>query len=116
MSPRNSSAAVVNMVKRTNCHRMICQPSLEPLLSAVQAELETEDFALQVDDLLHIEVAFPTLFGKDSDEPAPYPEPAEPLTMEDVGLYLHSSGSTGFPKPIPQRYFDMLQNCNTREF
>ena len=102
------------MLKRVDCHRMICQASLDPLLSAVKAELETESYALEVQDLLHIDVAFPTLYGKPSDDPAPYPEPEVPLTMEDVGVYYHSSGSTGFPKPIPQRYFDMLQNCNSR--
>jgi acyl-coenzyme A synthetase/AMP-(fatty) acid ligase len=115
LSPRNSPAAVVNMLKRVECHHMICQPSLEHLLSAVQTQLETEDFALKVDDLLHIDVVFPTLYNKSSDDPVPYPASETPLTMEDIGIYMHSSGSTGFPKPIPQRYFDMLQNCNSRK-
>lgn len=113
MSPKNTAPAVINMLKRTSCHRIICQPSLSTLLSAIQAELDAEDYALQVDDLPAIEIIYPTLYGQD---PARnfrlYPVGNKPV-MDDIAFYLHSSGSTGFPKPIPQRYVNMLETCNS---
>lgn len=115
MSPRNSAPAIVNLLKRTSCHRMICQPSLSSLLFAVQEELDSECWSLTVENLPDIETIFPALYGKELDEEfAPYPT-RENVDKFDIAFYLHSSGSTGFPKPVPQRSVNMLEvsNCCT---
>ena len=86
---------------------------MDSLLSAVKAELNEENYALHVDHLPDLEVIYPTLYGKDSNENfSPYPAGSQP-EIDDLAFYLHSSGSTGFPKPIPQRYIHMLETCNS---
>ncbi|EKM50221.1 uncharacterized protein PHACADRAFT_153694 [Phanerochaete carnosa HHB-10118-sp] len=113
MSPRNSAPAIVSMLKRTSCHRMICQPSLDPLLANIQSELECDKHALQVDALPELEDIFPYLSGKSASEPCkPYPPGNKTFSADDTVFYLHSSGSTGFPKPVPQRQAAMLHTCN----
>ncbi|KAJ7625826.1 putative nonribosomal peptide synthetase, partial [Roridomyces roridus] len=44
------------------------------------------------------------------DEFVPYPGPSGVHTsLDDVAIYLHSSGSTGLPKPIPQTHRILIQ-------
>ena len=63
---------------------------MDALLSAIKAELDAEDFALQVDSLPEIESIYPTLYGKDSTENFRlYPVGSEP-EMNDLAFYLHS--------------------------
>ncbi|EKM50782.1 uncharacterized protein PHACADRAFT_264266 [Phanerochaete carnosa HHB-10118-sp] len=115
MSPRNSAPAIVDMLKRTSCRKILGQASMHSLLTDVQSELENEKYALQVDSLPELEEIFPTLRGGGStDLCESYPRSNEPFSMDDVVFYLHSSGSTGFPKPIPQRQADMLHTCSAR--
>ncbi|GJE90357.1 acetyl-CoA synthetase-like protein [Phanerochaete sordida] len=117
MSPRNSAPAVANMLKRTSCHRIISQPDqagLHELLQGVQSELagEVKDYKLQIDALPALDAVFPTRRAAESSAVAPYPRAAAPFSPDDTVFYLHSSGSTGFPKPVPQRNADMLHTCN----
>lgn len=114
MSPRNSAPAIINMLKQTSSHRIISQPALSPLLSEVQNELEAEGYALQVDDLPGLDEVFPSVYDESlSDDYVPYPPSEEPYDPKETALYAHSSGSTGFPKPIPQRHENMLECCNS---
>ncbi|GJE99007.1 acetyl-CoA synthetase-like protein [Phanerochaete sordida] len=103
MSPRNSVPAIVNMLRKTSCTRIISQAAFAPIIAEVQAELEKEGLNLAVDELPALQQIFPD-FGPagEAAEVEPFPAPARAPTDEDILLYLHSSGSTGFPKPIPQ--------------
>ncbi|EKM50750.1 uncharacterized protein PHACADRAFT_153004 [Phanerochaete carnosa HHB-10118-sp] len=113
MSPRNPAPAIVDMLKRTSCHRIVCQPSMHSMLPDVQFELENENYTLQIDSLPELEEIFPALRGASStDLCEPYPPSNRPFSMDDNFFYLHSSGSTGFPKPIPQRQADILHTCH----
>lgn len=44
----------------------------------------------------------------------PYPPPHEKPKMEDIMLYIHSSGSTGLPKPIPWTHKLLLLGMSRR--
>ena len=115
MSPRNSAPAIVQLLKQTTCHRIISQQSFRPLLTDVLDELSTESWALTIEDLPDIETIFPTLYGKETKGlVVPYPT-RETIDKHDIAFYIHSSGSTGFPKPVPQRFVNMLEvsNCRT---
>lgn len=92
------------MLEKISCHRIITQPS--PLISEVQSELGSRGFSLQVDELLPLPLIFPRFAPAGSDvnvnvEVEPYPASTEPYKPEDLVMYMHSSGSTGYPKPIP---------------
>ncbi|KAL6302718.1 hypothetical protein BKA93DRAFT_736353 [Sparassis latifolia] len=112
MSPRNSAPAIANMLERTCCHRVVSQPSLSPLSEAVRASV-SEGYELQVDALPTLSDIFPA-FGSTAGAavPSSYPAPAQPPACSDIVLYLHSSGSTGFPKPIPQTDITLLHWVN----
>ena len=113
MSPRNSPDAVVHMLEQTSCHYIITQASLMPLVSAVRDRCNSKDFVVHVEDLPDIYEMFPTL--KNPNGPSsytPYPAVDDDHSKDDVALYIHSSGSTGFPKPIPQTQTTMLEWCH----
>ncbi|CAL1703601.1 unnamed protein product [Somion occarium] len=111
MSVRNSPEAICSMLENSSCHRVITQPFLVPLVSAVQAQLAAKNFTLKIDDLPDVHSIFPTIRPNAPaavDVPA-YPPSDRKPEPNDVLLYLHSSGSTGHPRPVPQTQKIMLQ-------
>ena len=103
------------MLQKTSCHRIVSQAAFAPVIAEVQAELKKNGGDLIVDELPALQQIFPE-FGPSSPETAvdPFPALAKAPRPDDIVLYLHSSGSTGFPKPIPQRQVTVLQWCNAR--
>ncbi|PPR05125.1 hypothetical protein CVT24_010381 [Panaeolus cyanescens] len=108
ISPRNSAPAVVNLLKKSNCHRMITtQTTLSGLLTDITEELKNNDpeFALTIEEVPRFDDIFPKIGCENEDDPfTPYPGPATRPDLDELALYLHSSGSTGFPKAIPQTH------------
>ncbi|CCM02157.1 uncharacterized protein FIBRA_04235 [Fibroporia radiculosa] len=114
MSPRNSAPAIASMMERTGCHRVVTQPAFASLADAIQTELPPM-YSVQLDDLPVLADIFPSLLS--SYDPSrslvkPYPRPKNAPLPSDVVLYLHSSGSTGHPKPIPQTNTTLLHWCH----
>ncbi|KAI5990800.1 putative aminoadipate reductase [Pisolithus marmoratus] len=104
MSPRNSPAAIINLLKATKSHHLIAtQSSLGGLISEVKRELALHGdkvYDLQIDEPPTLATVYPYLSKETIDLPfSPYPKGE--MDNGDVMFYLHSSGSTGFPKPIP---------------
>ena len=103
MSPKLSAEAIAQLLKQTSAHRVITQGAFLPVIETVQAQLATKDFELVIDDLIQVEQAFPALFSGSSMSEATedvYPEPVQEPGADDVLMYIHSSGSTGFPTPV----------------
>ncbi|KAL1690001.1 hypothetical protein GGG16DRAFT_103377 [Schizophyllum commune] len=102
ISPRLSPAAVANLMRASNCHRLVAtQQTLQTLISGVEKELGARH-ALKVDEMPALNLIYPRLAEeKATDAFEPYPEA---LTSPKPELYLHSSGSTGFPKAIGHTY------------
>lgn len=106
------------MVQKVDCHHIITQPSVSSMVSAVKVQMTDQGYDLQVENLLPLSKVFPT-FGMERPEHdyvAPYPPSTEQVDPNRVVIYIHSSGSTGFPKPIPQTEKITLQWCKTRKF
>jgi acyl-coenzyme A synthetase/AMP-(fatty) acid ligase len=103
MSPKLSAEAVAQLMQRTGSHRIITQTAFAPIVKAVQSQLAAENHTVEAEDLIPIERAFPALKSDSTDSDlttGPYPSaPSEPA-MDDIVIYIHSSGSTGFPKPV----------------
>ncbi|KZP33066.1 putative nonribosomal peptide synthetase [Athelia psychrophila] len=101
MSPRNSPEALVAMLEKSSCHRVIItHASLGPLLSDVRSLLPA-DFALAVEEVPTLAQCYPNLGHEPANSAIEYPASSESHTLDDLAFYLHSSGSTGFPKPVP---------------
>lgn len=102
-------------MSKTSCSRVLSQKAFDHVLSDVRVELEKENLQLRVDDLPELHDIFPVLAGRKSDTMR-YPPSPEAVDMNDIALYIHSSGSSGPPKPIPQRHINMLHWCRACEF
>lgn len=91
-------------MEKTSCHRIIADSSTKALIADVQAELGSKNHEVKVTELPGLFDAYPSLApAADQDkyppyQPYPYSDTKHP---EEVVMILHSSGSTGFPKPIP---------------
>ncbi|KAJ7827451.1 hypothetical protein B0H13DRAFT_2241007 [Mycena leptocephala] len=96
ISPRNSPAAIVHLLRTTSCHRVISTCiTLEPL-----------------EGLSLLEV-YPNLGVEMPNCPfEPYRAPTNFPALDDVCLYLHSSGSTGLPKAIPQTHRALIEQSS----
>ncbi|KAI6117048.1 hypothetical protein EDD16DRAFT_1708011 [Pisolithus croceorrhizus] len=104
MSPRNSPAAIINLLKTTKSRHLIAtKSSLRSLISEVErrsTSYEDEAYGLQIDEPPTLAMVYPYMSEETIDSPfVPYPK--GDINNDDVMFYLHSSGSTGFPKPIP---------------
>ncbi|KAL6300002.1 hypothetical protein BKA93DRAFT_741263 [Sparassis latifolia] len=106
MSPRNSAAAIVKMLQGTDCHRIVHHAPFVSLTDAVRAALP-ESYHLQLDVLPSLSDVFPAFASPSAEHISP-PKPYFQTKPHDPVLYLHSSGSTGFPKPIPQSQLSVL--------
>ncbi|KAF9019777.1 putative nonribosomal peptide synthetase [Rhodocollybia butyracea] len=101
-----SIAAVVNLLKVSGAHRLLTTgATLHELIRGIKEKLTSTDpaYELSIEEVPIISQLFPKLGNeKVADEfeafslwKSIYPTPQE------TALYLHSSGSTGFPKCIP---------------
>lgn len=114
MSPKNSVPAFINLLEKTSCHRIISQPAFSSLIEGIQSQLAEKKYDVRVDELPALHDVFPGIFGSGEAAPVdPFPPATKPHSPDDNVLYLHSSGSTGFPKPVPQRQNFMLEFCTS---
>ncbi|OAX33021.1 acetyl-CoA synthetase-like protein, partial [Rhizopogon vinicolor AM-OR11-026] len=118
MSPRNSAEAVVNMMEKTNCRRLITtHHSLGSLIDGIKTSFVsqgTDMTQLQIDEVPALKDLYPT-FVRDLPNEAfvPYPLSTSRSSENDILFYLHSSGSTGFPKSIPMTNLTTTHWCST---
>ena len=107
------------MLRKTNCHRMIVsQTSLKDLITAIKAQLSQsgEAYALQIEESPQLTLAYPHMGSEIVASPfTPFQKGENEPEKEDVMFYLHSSGSTGFPRPIPITFLTGNHFCLMRE-
>ncbi|KIK91581.1 hypothetical protein PAXRUDRAFT_149195 [Paxillus rubicundulus Ve08.2h10] len=109
VSSRNSAAAIVNMMKETNCSWIVTLAHAhQGLINAICRE--SDGAQLILDELPTLARAFPKL-GKEvaADPFDPYPPSQKRPALDSPAIYIHSSGSTGFPKPIAHSYQIQIQ-------
>ncbi|KZT19320.1 acetyl-CoA synthetase-like protein [Neolentinus lepideus HHB14362 ss-1] len=114
ISPRNSAPAIHHMLSKTGCHRLLTTKAfLKPFLDSCEAEFAAKGYGLEITEIPAFTDVFP-LLGKETSD-----DPFEPFELkdwnpgfDDPALYLHSSGSTGFPKPITQTHRTVLHWCS----
>lgn len=105
------------MLQKTSAHRIIVDSGRHGLLAEIQAELKPKAYDLQVQEMPSLQFSFPVLDTEaynDAAEVGPYPH--KHIAQDDLCCYLHSSGSTGFPKPIPLKHQFLLNICRMRMY
>jgi acyl-coenzyme A synthetase/AMP-(fatty) acid ligase len=119
MSPRNISAAIIKMLKEVDCHKLLTtRETLKSLVSEIKADLarDSPGFELEVLEMPPVLEIYPKLGKETAQDPfEPYPKPAVRPDANDAVLYLHSSGSTGFPKSIKETYKILAQWASFRK-
>ncbi|TCD66635.1 putative NRPS-like protein biosynthetic cluster [Steccherinum ochraceum] len=108
LSPRNSPEAVYALLQKTSCHKLIVQPSLSGLGTAVQNAMHAQELEFEVIRLPELHHIFPSLHDNPTVEVDAYPR-GPSAAPDDVLFIVHSSGSTGHPKPLPQTNRSLLE-------
>ena len=104
------------MLQKTHCHRLVASKFTDPLSTGVQKALVAKGYILDLMRLPSIRSIFPGLYSTPPDvtyDATPYPAHVALQKPDDVVLIIHSSGSTGIPKPIPQTHKILLQWCRS---
>jgi acyl-CoA synthetase (AMP-forming)/AMP-acid ligase II len=103
MSPRNSSAAICHMLRKVSSHRLIVTASsVGSLLGDVKKELAASEYSLDIQELPAFPDIYPCFTRETISDPfEPIALPSRDAFVDGIIPYIHSSGSTGFPKPIP---------------
>lgn len=121
ISPRNTAAAIVNLLRTTSCHYVAATClTLKDLVYDILRELEHVDstYRLIIEEAPTLLKLFPDHHGFQECEPDPpcsFPAGGPTVNIDDVALYLHSSGSTGYPKAIPKSHRTILEYVTSRE-
>ncbi|KZP17631.1 putative aminoadipate reductase [Athelia psychrophila] len=112
ISPRNSTEAVVSMLEKSACKRILTtSASLGPLIAQIKALTPVD--SLRFDDAPTVLQCYPYLGHETHSHPfTPYPAPQTPHDPDQLLFYMHSSGSTGLPKPVPQTSRTLLGWCS----
>ena len=106
ISHRNSVEAIANLLEKTGSRRLLAQDSTFSLAQSAKQLLQAKNFDISIESLIPLHTVFPSLSPVQQDrsakDPEPYPPAPTPWKKNDVVMVLHSSGSTGLPKPVPQ--------------
>lgn len=110
----------MNLLRKTSCHDVIFGgASVRPLLEETLNELQGTSHKVDVIHVPDADQLFPIL-GKYAERPkelvSHYPKPANLHSLDNVRVYMHSSGTTSLPKPIPldERYMRFIGNCPSK--
>ena len=101
-------------------HRLVatCE-TLRDLIEDVKMEIFAKDptYELSIEELPALDVIFPRLGVETKKDPfIPYPALVKRPCLTDICMFLHSSGSTGLPKTIPQTHRTLLNWAASRKF
>lgn len=103
------------MLQKTSCHRILTTgASLSPLMAEIRSIID-KDYALSMEEIPTLAQIYPRLGCETVNDPfVLYPVPNPLRRLDDIVMYIHSSGSTGFPKPIKETNEIMLEWCYMR--
>ncbi|KAJ7058659.1 hypothetical protein C8F01DRAFT_1302507, partial [Mycena amicta] len=102
LSPRNSDAAIVHLLQSSGCHHLMVSsdPAMQTLAATVTArlpELQTLKLPSYQEIFEPSEGILETSFERGK------------ASLEETAVYMHSSGSTAFPKAIPLSFQVMFE-------
>ena len=99
LSTRLSTEAYINLLNETECHDILCTPTMEKAVAKIKKTRRLRNFSIPAIDT-YTQAAKPSemiLVGNET-------------ISKRVAFIIHSSGSTGLPKPIFQTHKACLSN------
>ena len=103
---------------KTSCHHLLTtRTTLKDLLDGVKVELEATNssYELNIEEVPSLHDIFPKLGVETEHDPfTPFKTNDQPK-LDEIAMYLHSSGSTGLPKAIPLKHQTLLDWTSTCE-
>ncbi|KAJ7892397.1 putative aminoadipate reductase [Mycena leptocephala] len=112
MSPRNSAAGIFQLLRASSCHRIVATcVTLAPVLAGLQQHIADVEpnFALDIEEIPSLAQTYPNLGAETPDcSFQPYSTQGS-ASLDDIALYMHSSGSSGLPKAIPQTHRALME-------
>ncbi|KAJ7715956.1 acetyl-CoA synthetase-like protein [Mycena metata] len=113
ISHRNSTAAIFQLLNNTSSHRLLTtKGSLAKTMDALSADFVQKNppYPLSMEEILLLGQIYPYLGHETTEDPfVPYPGPKSRTAVDEVAMYVHSSGDTGFPKSIPATHRTAIQ-------
>ncbi|KUI69374.1 Polyketide synthase HetM [Cytospora mali] len=103
LSTRLSTEAYVNLLRLTNCHKLVTGSNYKATAKAIQEQYPLLSFDIVAKDEYDLEQPSGPRF--------PYTRP--PKVSHQLSFIIHSSGSTGLPKPIFQTHSACLANYSS---
>ena len=106
-------------MKSSSHHLVATCETLRDLIEDVKVEVFAKDptYELSIEELPALDVIFPRLGVEVENDPfIPYPNLEKRPSISDVCMFLHSSGSTGLPKTIPQTHKTLLNWAGSCKF
>ena len=102
------------MLKKINCSRIVTlDHAHKSLIDGIRREIG--DAPLTVYELPTLRYAFPKLGQEVAlDSFTPYPPSLKRPGLDSPAIYIHSSGSTGFPKAIAHSHRIQIQGMAQR--
>ena len=104
LSNRLATDAYVSLLEKTRCTRIVCSESHIKAVTAVQSEMELTRYPLLVQSDYDVQTPLP---------PRSIRQTRGPAASQKTAFIIHSSGSTGLPKPIFQSHEACLSNYSS---
>ncbi|KAJ6457360.1 putative aminoadipate reductase [Mycena sanguinolenta] len=105
---RQPAAAITHLLTKIGSHRVLTtKSSLASLLDQISVDLSVMDppYHCSFDEIPLLGQLYPNLGHEAADDSfVPYPSAPLRTALDEVAMYVHSSGSTGFPKCIPRTH------------
>lgn len=106
-------------MKSSSHHLVATYQTLGDLIKDVKAEIFARDptYELSIWESPTLDLIFPRLGVERKEDPfIPYPAVETRPALSEICMYIHSSGSTGLPKVIPQTHKILLNWAASRKF
>ncbi|RDW71704.1 hypothetical protein BP5796_07738 [Coleophoma crateriformis] len=104
LSNRLPNEALLSLISKTNCHRIVCSANFNQTIAALQEKSEILPYTIL--DRSSYDLPVPT-------GPRFHPNFDGPTVTSQMAFIIHSSGSTGLPKPIFQTHKAALTNYSS---
>lgn len=101
LSTRLATDAYISLLEKTGCHSILTSSNTQKALPAIQAIRDIKNYQIPTKEAYDLENPSATAL----------PKPVSgPTASNRIALIIHSSGSTGLPKPIFQTQKACLSN------